>query len=170
MRRADDAGPVTQSPIERLAQANRHILDGVVRIHCRSPLASTDQIEQAVMGKQRQHVVEKTDARAHLRLSLGHPGPGSGGSPSRRSSGLSLRNACDLHLEMSIAIADLPIFAQRGPFAENGLRYQSTSLPGTNVPSTSLLHPEIIIFDVDGTLVDVSHSYRETAPPRPAST
>ena len=30
--------------------------------------------------------------------------------------------------------------------------------------STPLLHPEIIIFDVDGTLVDVTRSYRETAP------
>jgi phosphoglycolate phosphatase-like HAD superfamily hydrolase len=32
--------------------------------------------------------------------------------------------------------------------------YQSTPLP----------HPELIIFDVDGTLVDVTRSYRETAP------
>jgi phosphoglycolate phosphatase-like HAD superfamily hydrolase len=30
--------------------------------------------------------------------------------------------------------------------------------------STSLPHPEIIIFDVDGTLIDVTRSYRETAP------
>ena len=30
--------------------------------------------------------------------------------------------------------------------------------------STRLPHPEIIIFDVDGTLVDVTRSYRETAP------
>jgi phosphoglycolate phosphatase-like HAD superfamily hydrolase len=30
--------------------------------------------------------------------------------------------------------------------------------------STSLPHPELIIFDVDGTLVDVTRSYRETAP------
>ena len=30
--------------------------------------------------------------------------------------------------------------------------------------STPLPHPELIIFDVDGTLVDVTQSYRETAP------
>ena len=30
--------------------------------------------------------------------------------------------------------------------------------------STLLPHPEIIVFDVDGTLVDVTRSYRETAP------
>jgi len=30
--------------------------------------------------------------------------------------------------------------------------------------STPLPHPELIIFDVDGTLVDVTRSYRETAP------
>src|SRR5512136_2593085 len=30
--------------------------------------------------------------------------------------------------------------------------------------STPLPHPELIIFDVDGTLVDVTRSYREAAP------
>ena len=65
----------------------------------------------------------------------------------------------------------MPILDSAALLAENGLhcqftnyQYQSTNLPGTHVPIYPLPHPELIIFDVDGTLVDVTRSYRETAP------
>ena len=68
VRRADDAGPVAQRPVQRLAQADRDVLDGVVRIHVQVALRLHRQIEQAVVGEQGQHVIEKADAGAHLRL------------------------------------------------------------------------------------------------------
>ena len=67
VRRADDAGAVAQRPIQRLAQADRHILDGVVRVHMQIAVRLHGQIEQPVVGEEGQHVVKKPDAGAHVR-------------------------------------------------------------------------------------------------------
>ena len=93
VRRADDAGAVAQRPIERLPQADRHILDGVVRIHVQIALRLHGQIEQAVVGEQRQHVVEEADAGVHLRLA---PAVDLQGQVDLRLAGLPV-NRCGTH-------------------------------------------------------------------------
>ena len=67
VRRADDPRPITERPVERLAQADRHIFDRVMRVYVQIALGLHRQVEQAVMRKEGQHVIQEADPGARLR-------------------------------------------------------------------------------------------------------
>src|SRR5262245_41866916 len=62
MSKADNAFLVAESLIQRESQTDPHILDGVMRIDLEISLARDIQIENAMFGKQREHVVEKRNS------------------------------------------------------------------------------------------------------------
>ncbi len=68
--RAVDAFLVAQGLVERFAERDADVLDGVVLIHIQIALAGEIQVERAVPCEQLQHVVEKPDARRDAVLAL----------------------------------------------------------------------------------------------------
>ena len=48
-------------------EADRHVLDRVVRVHVQIARRLNGQIEQAVVGEEGQHVVKEADAGGHFR-------------------------------------------------------------------------------------------------------
>jgi hypothetical protein len=67
---ATDAGLVAQRLPQRLPKANPHILDRVMLIDVQITGSANDEINRRVLCQERQHVVEKTNARGHIRLPL----------------------------------------------------------------------------------------------------
>ena len=63
---AADAALFAQRRCKRLAQGNAHVLDRVVVVHVDVSVTGEGEIESAVLGKQGEHVVEKSNARADL--------------------------------------------------------------------------------------------------------
>ena len=68
---AADAHFVAQRLLEGLAEHQADVLDRVMVVHRHVPLGHHRQIEQPVLGEQREHVVEKR----HAGLDLGRPAP-----------------------------------------------------------------------------------------------
>ena len=65
---ADDPGAVAQRPVERLAEDDPGVLDGVVRAGLQVAADLDVEVEPAVAGQQVEHVVEEADAgRARAR-------------------------------------------------------------------------------------------------------
>ena len=63
---APDARAVAQRPIDRLAQADPHVLGRVMPVDVQVAGAGDRQVHQRMAGEQLEHVVEKTDARRDL--------------------------------------------------------------------------------------------------------
>ena len=64
---AADAGLVAQGLLQRLAEADAHVLDRVVLIDVQVALGLNVQVDRRVLGQQRQHVIEEADAGGDLR-------------------------------------------------------------------------------------------------------
>ena len=69
MRRAHDPGAVAERLLQRLAQADRDIFDGMMLVDLRSPCSHLE-VEQPVLRHLVEHMVEKADAGADLRRPL----------------------------------------------------------------------------------------------------
>ena len=63
---APDPRPVTQRPIDRLAQADAHVLGGVMPVNMQVARAGDRQVHQRMAGEQVEHVVEEPNPRADL--------------------------------------------------------------------------------------------------------
>ena len=66
---AADALLVAHGLVDRLAQRDAHVLDGVVAVDVQVALGLDVQVDQAMAGDLVEHVIEKTDAG-------GEAGPG----------------------------------------------------------------------------------------------
>ena len=64
---APDARPVAQRPVDRLAQADAHVLGRVVVVDVEVARARDRQVHQRVPGEELEHVVEEADARSRPR-------------------------------------------------------------------------------------------------------
>ena len=62
-----DTGLVAQGRIERASQADRHVLDGVVRIYLQVAAGAHVQIEESVGTKLGKHVIEHADTGSDCR-------------------------------------------------------------------------------------------------------
>ncbi len=65
---AADARLVAQGFAERLAEADAHVLDGVMLIDVEIARGRDREIERGVLGQQGQHVVEEADAGGNAGL------------------------------------------------------------------------------------------------------
>ena len=63
---AADAALVAERLLERLAEGQPDVLDGVMAVDVEIAARGDHQIEAAVMSEELEHVIEKADAGAHL--------------------------------------------------------------------------------------------------------
>lgn len=63
---APDSGLVAEGPLERLAEHDRDVLDGVVGVDLHVAGGADDEVERAVLAEGVEHVVEERDAGGHL--------------------------------------------------------------------------------------------------------
>src|SRR5215831_4712496 len=61
-----DAPPLTERPMERLAEGNADVLGGVVLIDVQVAFGAHGQIEASVTSQAVQHVIEEADARGDI--------------------------------------------------------------------------------------------------------
>ena len=58
--------PVAERPIDRLSQANAHVLGGVVPVNMQVARAADRQVHQRMTREQVEHVIEEPNARCDL--------------------------------------------------------------------------------------------------------
>ena len=63
---APDPRPVAQRPVDRLAQADAHVLGRVMPVNMQVARAGDRQVHQRMAGEQLEHVVEEPDPRRDL--------------------------------------------------------------------------------------------------------
>jgi hypothetical protein len=65
---AQNAAPIAQCPVERLAQTDADIFDGVMLINIEVARSGKFQVKTAMTREQFQHVVEESNSRGHFVL------------------------------------------------------------------------------------------------------